>query len=639
MSSVFAGKQYTKKSMLPPKELERLAGEADSGICKVQDEIHIALPAKYLNDMALGLVTFFNKQVNSYHPKLNGILAGYGKLQLLTNMGRVINEEPQIHVDVRSEFWVFRPEVGCELRGVVTKKSPSHISCLVHGVFNVPCHKPTDHQGDSWANNVKVNSQVKLKVVKTDMSQRIPYILGSYVGVVRGKKMYQHVVFGSDNEDEKDEAAATGEGSEPKQPEMKSPAPKKATARKKTNSTSVSNEASPAAAQLPLPVASNVNPTALLPTSPLPIAPSINAQLPQEPVLPGPVPAAKGKRGKKAAAATAAAVPSLPPPTIATLQQPLPVLVTPPAATAVPATPPAAKGKREKAVAGAAAAAAAVASAAQVATGPPKAVLDMIQTPPTAAAALPNIPGMLSNLTPVKPSSPRKSPAKKKNSIPENIAAVVDNVVNAVTAAPAAAVVEPDAQVKDALVAAAVASSSAPTKKSKKKKKDAAAAAAAGEAAAPAAAQLPAAATALATPARAVAVAFAAQDVQTPVNGFHGGLFNSTEVATPSAAAETQQQQKKKKKKKRHISEVSDPTPVTPIAQTTFDTTLATPTAAAATEGEFADPPKKKKKKDKNREAEAETAAAPETTQTEAEVTSSESKKSKKKKKKKSHDD
>ena len=92
--------------------------------------------------------------------RLNGILAGYGKLQVKSPIATMVNEEPFLHLDVVSDFWVFRPDVGAELRGVVTKKSTTHISCLVHGIFNVPCHKPTTQKG-AFAPSVKIESQVR----------------------------------------------------------------------------------------------------------------------------------------------------------------------------------------------------------------------------------------------------------------------------------------------------------------------------------------------------------------------------------------------------------------------------------------------------------------------------------------------
>jgi len=164
--------------MLPIEKLEKLVGEPDSGIEKERQEVHVALHPRYVNSIALGLINHFNKLINQWHPKLNGILAGYGRLQLKRPTGHMINEDADIHLDVQSEFWIFRPLEGRQLKGVVTKKSASHVSCLVHGVFNVPCHRPNNLSEEWWGAKVQPKQIVHFTVLKTDMSQKVPFILG-----------------------------------------------------------------------------------------------------------------------------------------------------------------------------------------------------------------------------------------------------------------------------------------------------------------------------------------------------------------------------------------------------------------------------------------------------------------------------
>ena len=96
-----------------------LSGEPDSGIEKERKVVHVALHPKFVNNISLGLVNHFNKLINQWHPQLNGLLAGYGRLQLKRPTGNMINEEAHLHLDVQSEFWIFRPTVGRQLKGEI----------------------------------------------------------------------------------------------------------------------------------------------------------------------------------------------------------------------------------------------------------------------------------------------------------------------------------------------------------------------------------------------------------------------------------------------------------------------------------------------------------------------------------------
>ena len=165
--------------MLSLEELGRLTNQPFACFHKVRKALHVTLHPRYLNNLELGLLDYFNKQINRWHPKLNGILANYGKLKLKSPHGMLMNEEAHIHLDVISDFWIFRPEIGSVLQGTVTKTSQKHVACLVHGVFNVPCYHPNNLGSIPWWGiNAQVGRQVRFKVIKMDVSQKIPFILG-----------------------------------------------------------------------------------------------------------------------------------------------------------------------------------------------------------------------------------------------------------------------------------------------------------------------------------------------------------------------------------------------------------------------------------------------------------------------------
>lgn len=169
--------------MLPLVELEKLVDNPYHGIYREENELHVTLHPRYLGDVTTGLCDYFNKQINCWHPKLEGFLANYGKLKLKSNYGLISNDEAHIHIDVVSEFFVFRPKLGSVLQGIVVKTSPKHVACLLHGAFSVACYQPSDLNSNRWwGNNAQIGDSVRFKILKLDKTQKIPFILGELEG-------------------------------------------------------------------------------------------------------------------------------------------------------------------------------------------------------------------------------------------------------------------------------------------------------------------------------------------------------------------------------------------------------------------------------------------------------------------------
>ena len=109
--------------------------------------------------------------------RLKGIVLGYHNVKVLGYDGSINSDTCFIHIDAEVEFYIFRPEVGSILNGVVNKKSKDHVGCLVHQVFNVSL--PKIKGGGKWlGDNMSVGNDVLFKVTFMDLQGRLPYIKG-----------------------------------------------------------------------------------------------------------------------------------------------------------------------------------------------------------------------------------------------------------------------------------------------------------------------------------------------------------------------------------------------------------------------------------------------------------------------------
>lgn len=118
-------------------ELEEIADvSAASCFRRLAVTEHMSLLPSFIGHLGEGIVQQLNRRILRYRQGYGGVLLAYSKPTVLQCMGRIHDEQPHIHFDVKYDAYVFKPIVGSILVGTVNKIGGDHIGCLVYDCFN-----------------------------------------------------------------------------------------------------------------------------------------------------------------------------------------------------------------------------------------------------------------------------------------------------------------------------------------------------------------------------------------------------------------------------------------------------------------------------------------------------------------------
>ncbi|XP_063533935.1 DNA-directed RNA polymerase I subunit RPA43 [Cydia strobilella] len=177
------------------KELRKLANDKNSCVVEKKVTQNLALQPWCLSNLQESIKNLLDYKIGKFDKELNGILLSYKNLRVLTNVGAIRNDGSDIQFQVQADYFIFQPYVGATLKGLVNKKSNTHLGILVHRVFNVVIPRPTEEPGNEWIGSVVQEGQVVLfRVVVLDLYGALPYI--------RGELDARWVKLGPDEDDE-----------------------------------------------------------------------------------------------------------------------------------------------------------------------------------------------------------------------------------------------------------------------------------------------------------------------------------------------------------------------------------------------------------------------------------------------------
>ncbi|XP_046750962.1 DNA-directed RNA polymerase I subunit RPA43 [Diprion similis] len=159
-------------------ELRGLLEDEDSHVYFERCNRHVGLHPFYLGNLNAALKEILGSTLNSYDAKLKGIILSYKNPKILNKVGPILYDTCFIHVDIEADFYIFRPNIGDELKGIVNKKSQDHVGILLNKVFNVSIPRPDED--DNWPGfYVQLGQEVRFTITYLDLKGRLPYIRGS----------------------------------------------------------------------------------------------------------------------------------------------------------------------------------------------------------------------------------------------------------------------------------------------------------------------------------------------------------------------------------------------------------------------------------------------------------------------------
>lgn len=160
-------------------ELEGLLEDENSQVHYERLNKHLGLHPFHLNDLSTALDEILSSGLNTYDTELQGFLLAYKNPKLLTTYGDIFYDSYYIHINIEADFYVFRPQIGNLLKGVVHKKGVNYIGVLMHKTFNVSILRPEN--AEKWPGDmVNIGQEVRFAVTHLDYNSRLPFIRGVF---------------------------------------------------------------------------------------------------------------------------------------------------------------------------------------------------------------------------------------------------------------------------------------------------------------------------------------------------------------------------------------------------------------------------------------------------------------------------
>ncbi|XP_017069833.2 LOW QUALITY PROTEIN: DNA-directed RNA polymerase I subunit RPA43 [Drosophila eugracilis] len=161
------------------KELEQYASNPESCVRCINTDMHMAMGPYGMASFKHALhELLIRTKVGFYEASLNGIVLGIKNIKVLGHTAGLRADDPTMHLVINANFYVFRPEAGAILNGVVRHISKHHLSAVIYRVFNTTIRFSNNCQGRE---NIAMDQEIKFRIKSFDISNVMPFIEGELI--------------------------------------------------------------------------------------------------------------------------------------------------------------------------------------------------------------------------------------------------------------------------------------------------------------------------------------------------------------------------------------------------------------------------------------------------------------------------
>lgn len=120
------------------KELAKMKGKgpAESAFKTIFPNITLCIPPVLMHDPHKAANEQLDSLLMRYVPQMGGVLMSHSELKFLEKLGKIDGDGAFANVFINVSGLVWAPKIGMRLEGKIKLSTPSHVSLLVHGIFN-----------------------------------------------------------------------------------------------------------------------------------------------------------------------------------------------------------------------------------------------------------------------------------------------------------------------------------------------------------------------------------------------------------------------------------------------------------------------------------------------------------------------